>query len=137
MSEPRHADVVLDLWHWQPARAAAAAFALGRRGKTTPEACAKLCRLLEHRDAYVREAAAQAVGQLEVRGATAALVRLLSDEAQPLPVRDTAAYALSLLADPAAFGPLYLVAARAQGDPRQQTLFDRALDALQVLVTTA
>jgi HEAT repeat protein len=71
-------------------------FELGRRQSKT--AVESIRRRLTSKGALVREAAAEALGQIGDSSAGDDLLRLFSDEAQPVPVRDTCAYALGRLA---------------------------------------
>lgn len=71
-------------------------FELGRR--QSKAAVESLRRRLTSKSALVREAAAEALGQIGDPSAGDDLLRLFSDRTQPVPVRDTCAYALGRLA---------------------------------------
>ncbi len=88
---------------------------LGRRGRKRGIA-RKSVELLSHRSPRVRAAAAQTVGKLNVRSGVGPLIDLVANQREKRGVRETAAYALGLLADSRALEPLQAVVAEAKKD---------------------
>lgn len=125
-----HELLVLRLWRRRPRDLAVAVHDLARRGKRPDRATqSRLRELLVHRDARVREAAAEACAKLRVRAAVPDLVALLCDPTQPAAVRDTSAFALDMIGDPRAFAPLACVSLQTQDAPDLRTLHERATEA--------
>ncbi len=85
---------------------------LGRRGSR--QAVEPLRSLLSSEDADLRAAAAEALGKIGDASAGGELTLLLSDEQQPVFVRDTCAYARARLA----YAPALDVLRAAAQDPR-------------------
>lgn len=106
------------------------ALEIGRSGTATPQEVTRLRAFLKHLWPHVREAAAEALGKIDARAAVPEICDLLADRSQPVAVRDTCAYALSLLQDPASEPVLRRVLAEPDLAP---TLRDRTEDALLAL----
>lgn len=90
------ADLLWRLETTEPAMQARICFELGRRA--AKEAVEPLRKHLSSRDQKVREASAEALGQIGDRSAGEDLLKLFSDTRQPETVRDTCAFALARLA---------------------------------------
>ena len=87
--------------------------------------------LLDSPEPDVRSAAAEALGKIGDRSAGDVLARLLSDEKQPVFVRDTCAYALARLA----YAPALDILINALRD-RHQTARNCASAAVSVIVNS-